>query len=267
MAARILHLSDLHVGRGEDFRPLNAVRELAAEIEPEVLVTTGDMSHRGRNEQLQRAAELVGAFGLPTLSVPGNHDIPYTFPARFTRTFAAWERAFETTEPVYSSESLAVVGLNSVRPWQQQGGALDDDQLAAVRARLESAPVGAFRVVALHHHLAAPPWPARRKQPIDRRDRVLKALADAGAELILGGHVHQTSIAERLEFEALEDDSRSSLVVATAPGLGRPRPYRRGEARGANVYEVDVDTLVVTTHVWNGSALVAIGRRTFPRGG
>lgn len=268
MAARILHLSDLHMGRGEDLAPLTAVSELAARLEPELLVATGDMSHRGRAEQLERSAEIVRELGLPLLAVPGNHDIPYTFPARFTRTFEQWEHTYGETEPFYSSDALVVAGLNSVRPWRQQGGALDDDQLAALAARLRAAPEGAYRVVALHHHLAAPPRPARRKQPLDRRDHVLQALAEAGADLVIGGHVHQASVAERREFEALENGGQRALtiVLATVPGIGRPRPHRIGEARGVNFYAVEADALTVATHIWNGNEFAEVGRRTFPRG-
>jgi 3',5'-cyclic AMP phosphodiesterase CpdA len=223
------------------------------------------MSHRGRREQLERSAELVREIGFPFLAVPGNHDVPYTFPARFTSTFAHWERAFGETEPAYSSESLVVVGLNSVRPWRQQGGALDESQLEPVASRLRQAPAGAFRVVALHHHLTAAPWPSKRKKPIQRRNTVLQALADAGAELILSGHVHQAAVAERREFEVLEDGAGGSLVLAAAPGIGRPRPHRRGEARGVNVYDVGADSLDVTTYVWDGEAFAEVGRRSFPR--
>ena len=91
------------------------------------------MTHRGRAEQLRRSAEILRGLGLPFLAVPGNHDIPYTFPARFTRTFVEWERAFGETEPSHASETVVVVGLNSVRPWRQQGGALRDEQLASRR--------------------------------------------------------------------------------------------------------------------------------------
>jgi 3',5'-cyclic AMP phosphodiesterase CpdA len=223
------------------------------------------MSHRGRPQQLRRSAEILGELGLPWLAVPGNHDIPYTFPARFTRTFAEWEAAYGETEPLYSSDALVVAGLNSVRPWRQQGGALRSDQLTRVTARLRDAPAGAYRAVALHHHLAAPPWPSSRKKPIRRRDDVLRALAEAGTELVLSGHVHQTDVAERREFEALEDGSRRSLVLASAPGIGRPRPHRTGETRGVNVYDADADALTVTTLIWDGDEFAEIAKRVFPR--
>jgi 3',5'-cyclic AMP phosphodiesterase CpdA len=266
VTARILHLSDPHIGRGEDLAPLLAVRELGAELGADLLLATGDMTHRGRPEQLRRAEELVRSLGLPFLAVPGNHDIPYTFPARFTRTFAQWELTFGDTEPTHASETVVVVGLNSVRPWRQQGGALRESQLAGVASRLSNAPAGAYRIVALHHHLAAPPWPAKRKKPVQDRDGTLKAFAEAGAELVVAGHVHQAALAERREFEALEDGSSRTLVLATAPGIGRPRPYRRGEARGVNLYEIDPDALLVTTFMWNGNEFAKVAQRTFPRG-
>jgi 3',5'-cyclic AMP phosphodiesterase CpdA len=266
VAARVLHVSDLHGGRREAPETLAALGELAARIEPELVLATGDLSHRGRRDQLEDAAEKLRSLGAPLLAVPGNHDIPYTFPARFTRTYAEWERVFGTTEPVYSSEWLHVVGASSVRPWRQQSGRLPPERLARVAAALGDAPAGALRLVALHHHLAAPPWRARRKRPLKARDRVLEALAEAGAELVVGGHVHQAGVAERREFEALENGQRRSVVLATAPGLGRPRPRRRGEARGVNVYEADAASLTVTTLAWDGGSFAETGRRTFARG-
>lgn len=265
MSARIFHFSDLHIGRRDTPEPVSALRELAAELAPELALVTGDLSHRGRRSQLERAAELVESVGVPTLSVPGNHDIPYTFPARFTRTFSEWERIFGSPEPVYRSERLTVVGLNSVRPWRQQNGTLEPAQLARVTSELASSAVGALRVVALHHHLAAPPWRAGRKRPIPDRDHVLRSLADARVELAASGHVHQAAVAERREFEVLESGARS-LVVAAVPGLNRPRPRRSGEALGLNVYEADAESLVVDTYVWDGRRFARIGRRSFPRG-
>ncbi len=266
MVARVLHLSDLHLGHRESFEPLDALPELVARVDPELLVATGDLSHRGKPEQLERARALLDAVGLPLLAVPGNHDIPYTFPARYTRTFDPWRRVFGETEPVHASAGLVVVGLSSVRRWRQQGGALDGAQVAGAAQRLRAAPEEALRVVALHHHLAAPPWRAPRKRPLRHRDRVLQALADAGAELVVSGHVHQAGVAERREFEALEDGRTNALVLATAPGMGRPRPQRRGEARGVNVYAADAGSLTVTTYAWDGSAFAEVVQRRFPRG-
>ena len=237
MTGRILHISDLHLGRSEESQPIAALRELIPRLEPEILVVTGDLTHRGRRAELERAHELLGSLGLPLLAVPGNHDIPYAFPTRFTQTRAEWERVFGTTQPFYTSESLAIVGLNSVRPWRQQGGALESSQLDSLPSKLVDAPSGVLRTAALHHHLAASPWRAAHKRPVRRRDFVLQSFASAGVELVLSGHVHQSAVAERREFEVV-DDGDSSIVLATSAGFGRPRPQRRGEALGFNGRDV-----------------------------
>jgi 3',5'-cyclic AMP phosphodiesterase CpdA len=266
VTGRVLHISDLHLGHTTGSEPLAALRELIPGLDPEILVVTGDLTHRGRRAELERARELLESVGLPLLAVPGNHDIPYVFPTRFTRTREEWDRVFGTTEPVYVSGRLAVVGLNSVRPWRQQGGALELSQLERLPHKLERAEAGALRVAAVHHHLAAPPWRAAHKRPVRRRDRVLQSLVSAGIELVLSGHVHQSAVAERREFEVVEHDQRPSIVLATAAGFGRPRPERRGEALGFNVYESNEESISVSTWSWSGRSFAEVGRRMFQRG-
>ena len=266
MTGRILHISDLHLGHSAASEPLDGLRELIPGLDPEALVVTGDLTHRGRPAELERARELLESLGLPLLAVPGNHDIPYVFPTRFTRTREAWERVFATAQPAYFSDRLAIIGMNSVRPWRQQGGALESSQLDGLAPKLEGVQRGALRTVALHHHLAAPPWRAAHKRPVRRRDLVLQRLASAGVELVLSGHVHQSSVAERREFEVVERDQRSSIVLATAAGFGRPRPQRRGEAVGFNVYESGPETISVVTWSWFDGAFAEVGQRTFQRG-
>lgn len=254
------------MGHSEAWEPLHSLRELVDELDPELVLATGDLSHRGRRSELEAAAALLTSLERPLLAVPGNHDLPYTVPARFTRTFDEWEAVFGTTEPSYASEGLAVAGACSARPWRFQGGALEAGRLGEAARRLMGAPQQALRVLALHHHLAAPPWRAARKRPLAKRDEVLRTLVAGGVELVVGGHVHQGAIAERREFITLEEGPRRALVLATAPGLGRPRPERHEEARGFNVYEADETLLAVRTYAWNGHAFVEVGRRSFERG-
>jgi 3',5'-cyclic AMP phosphodiesterase CpdA len=168
------------------------------------------------------------------------------------------------TEPVYRSERIVVCGLNSVRPWKQQGGALRPSQLEHVAKTLAEAPEGSLRMVALHHHLLGAPW-RTAKRTIANRSSVLGALVDAGAELIVSGHVHQSAISERREFEVAEGEVRGTTVV-TAPGLGQPRPKRRGEARGLHFFEADEASLTAFTYSWTGSDWCRIAERRFPRG-
>lgn len=261
---RVLHLSDLHTGSHEDPRLAPALEALIDRIDPELIIASGDLTHRGRPEQHDRAARLLRGLGRPLLAIPGNHDIPYTPIARFTRTWEQFERHWETTQPVYSSESLFVVGLNSVRPWLQQSGRLRQSQLTHAAELLTQAPPTALRIVVLHHHLLGAPWRSRKK-PVARRSRVLARLVDAGAELVLAGHIHQAAISERHEFEVVTGDIRG-VTVSIAPGLGQPRPDRRGEARGLHVYRCEEEALTIETYIWREDDWGLTAIRRFPRG-
>jgi 3',5'-cyclic AMP phosphodiesterase CpdA len=221
------------------------------------------LAHRGRLRELERAAELLRSLGPPVLAVPGNHDLPYT-PARFVRAWTTYEQVWETTEPTVSLPGLHVVGLNSARPFRHQGGALSRAQLDRAAERLAAADAGALRVAVLHHHLIGAPWRAARKRPVSRRNHVLRALVDAGSDLILAGHIHQAAVSERHEFEVVGDEARTA-VMAIAPGLGQPRPRRLGEARGLHVHEADGDAIVVRTFRWSGGDWTLGAERRFVR--
>ena len=268
MSTRVLHVSDLHIGARKALHEPElegAVAALVERVDPALVVASGDLTHSGRPEQHAAAARFLRSLGPPLLVVPGNHDIPLLPPARFTRTWRAFEREWQTAEPVFSSDDLHVVGLNSVRPWRHQSGAIREAQLAAAETRLGEARPGALRVVALHHQLAGAPWRTRKK-PVARRSHVLERLVASGAELVVGGHTHQGAICERHEFEVVEGGA-AGAVVATAPGLGRPRPHRHGEARGVLVYGADERRLRVETYVWRDDGFGLTALRVFPRGG
>ena len=103
---RLLHISDLHVGSAETPQVQGSLEPLIERVGPELFVVTGDLTHRGRRDQHERAAAFLRGLDRPLLVIPGNHDIPYTFPARFTRPFAEFERQWESAEPVHGSDGL-----------------------------------------------------------------------------------------------------------------------------------------------------------------
>jgi 3',5'-cyclic AMP phosphodiesterase CpdA len=240
-----------------------ALARLVDRLEPQVVVASGDLAHRGRRRQLERAAELLRSLGPPVVAVPGNHDLPHT-PVRFVRPWAEFERVWETSEPTATAPGLHVVGLNSARPLRHQGGALSNAQLGRAGERLAAAEAGALRVAVLHHHLIGAPWRAARKRPVSRRNRVLRALVEAGADLILAGHIHQAAVSEGREFEVVSDAAHTA-VVAVAPGLGQPRPRRLGEARGLHVHDADAEAIVVRTFRWSRGDWVLGAERRFLR--
>jgi 3',5'-cyclic AMP phosphodiesterase CpdA len=261
---RILHVSDLHFGARDDPILERGLAGLIERVAPAVVIASGDLTNRGTRDQHERAAGFLGRLGVDVLAIPGNHDIPYTFPARFTTPWAEFERQWRTTEPVFAGAGAHVVGINSVRPWRHQSGGVSDEQLERATTKLRQGATGALRVVALHHQMIGAPWRTRKK-PVAKRNHVLASLVDSGAELIVGGHIHQGTVAERHEFEVITGDVRG-VVISIAPGLGQPRPERRGEARGCVVYSAEEKTLTAETYIWRDDDWGLTAVRTFPRG-
>lgn len=242
-----------------------ALGAIAEAVNPELVIASGDLAHRGRREQHERAAALLRALDRPLLVVPGNHDIAYTPWARMTRPFAEYEREWGLRQPVYRSDHVVAIGLNTVRPWRHQSGAVRAPQLTHAADILRAVDGNPLRVVVLHHHMLGAPWRSRKK-PVARRNHVLAALVDAGAELIVAGHIHQGAVAERREFEISAAGIERGVTVSIAPGLGQPRPDRRGEARGLHVYEFDDARLRVHTYTWRADEWALTAERVFPRG-
>jgi len=264
VAARFLHVSDLHFGAGIDSAIEAGLEALVERLRPDLIVASGDLTHRARRAQHERAARFLRSLGPPIVAVPGNHDIPLPLHRRFVRPFRDFERIWETTEPIFESDAIYVVGLNSARPWRHQSGGIRDTQLRRTRELFSRASDRSLRVVVLHHHLIGAPWRSRKK-PVSHRNTVLAGLVDAGAELILAGHIHQAAISERHEFEVVTGEIRA-VTVSVAPGLGQPRPDRRGEARGLHLYEAGDGDLRVETDVWREDDWGLTAIRRFPRG-
>lgn len=262
MSAVLLHVSDLHVGAGAslDAESLSGLREIVTEHRPQVLVASGDLTHRNQPEQHEHAASLLRSLGVPIVAVPGNHDIPALPPRRFTRTFDAFTDVWNELEPAHHSDGLSVVGLSSVRPWLYQEGFITRQQLERLAREFDGRP-DAARVVVAHHHLTSAPW-RTAKRPLLRRPKLLNALSQLEVGLVLAGHVHQSSAVSAAEFYVGLD---TSVVASTTAGLGRPRPGRHAEVRGCQLWKINATQLHCTTFSWVGEQLRPVGERVFPR--
>ena len=135
MITRILHVSDLHFGARDDPILERGLTSLIERVGPELVIASGDLTNRG----------------------PGNHDIPYTFPDRFTSTWREFERQWATTEPEFAGTGTHVIGLNSVRPWRHQSGGVSDAQLQRATAKLHAAAPEKLRVVWKNNPLPSHP--------------------------------------------------------------------------------------------------------------
>ena len=55
----------------------HALATLLERVEPDLVIASGDLTHRGRRPQHELAHGFLTRLGPPVHAVPGNHDIPY----------------------------------------------------------------------------------------------------------------------------------------------------------------------------------------------
>ena len=133
--------------------------------------------------------------------IPGNHDA-YVHGAieEFTEAWHPYMLGDEAREVPFPfirrRRNVAIVALSSAVPTAplMATGEIGGGQAAALASRLAALGRAAlFRVVLIHHAPVAKSshW---HKRLVDG-DRFRQAIAEAGAELILHGHNHKTSIA------------------------------------------------------------------------
>jgi len=187
---RVLHISDPHFGT-EIPDVVEALVTLARAQAPELVVLGGDITQRARHGQFEAAARFVARLPAPVLAVPGNHDIPlFNLLARWRAPYGGYRRVFgDDLEPVYESAGLLAVGVNSTRPSRHKDGEISREQIERVAGRLRSAGPRQFRLVVAHHPVRAVVDKDRANLMHGRR-AAIDAWLDAGADLLLGGHIH-----------------------------------------------------------------------------
>lgn len=186
----ILHLSDPHFGT-EQLPVARALMQLANRIQPDLVVLSGDITQRARGTQFRAARAFMDRLPAPRLVLPGNHDIPlFNLWARWWSPYANHRAAFgETLEPAFNTPELLVLGVNTTRARRHKNGEVSPAQIARVAGQLARATPEQLRVVVVHQ-----PIDVQRQQ--DVHDRLIghqaaqDAWAAAGADLVLGGHIH-----------------------------------------------------------------------------
>lgn len=187
----LLHLSDTHFGT-EQPEVVEALVRLAVRLRPQLVVLSGDITQRARAAQFRAARRFVDRLDAPaTLAIPGNHDIPlFNLAARLWAPYANYRRAFGTRlEPVHDADGLLVVCVNTTRAHRHKDGEVDAMQVRRVAERLRRARPEQLRIVVTHQpvHVTRP---EDASNLLHGREDALRAWAEAGADLVLGGHIH-----------------------------------------------------------------------------
>ena len=185
----VLHLSDTHFGTEQPL-VLEALATLAAQQQPDVVVLSGDITQRARPTQFKAAKAFMDRMGAPAVVIPGNHDIAlFDLWTRMTQPYGRFSAAFgPDLEPVYQSPDCLVVGVNTTRAGRHKHGEVSASQMARVVSLLAAATPHQLCVVVVHQPVAVP-VAGERANLLRGHEAATRVWAEAGADLVLGGHV------------------------------------------------------------------------------
>ena len=262
----LLHISDVHFGPPHRPQLAEKVLAFADTHRPDVVVLSGDLTQRAKPKQFQEARRFVDRLPAPTLVVPGNHDVPlYRVWERAMSPFHAYRKHFaDELEPVWRDDELLLVGINTAHGWTLKEGRVSLSHLREVAALIREAPAGLFKVVVAHHHLTPPP--RFGTQTVARNAfQAITAFSEAGVDLVLSGHQHQTYVATSEEFYP---SGRAPVIILHAGTTTSSRG--RGSELDKNTFNwirVDGSSLRVSHYHWEPtlSEFVEINRHWYPR--
>lgn len=227
----LLHISDPHFGT-EVPAVVDALVSLARAQSPALVVLSGDITQRARRHQFDSALRCVDAMAAPALlAIPGNHDVPlYDLPTRLLAPYRNFRAAFGAEESVHDADGLLVLGLNTTRRWRHKHGEVSALQIAAVAERLRRAHPKQLRIIVVHQPVLVP-RDGERNNLLRGSGAALRIWAAAGADLVLGGHIHLPYVIHAPPEATVDGGSLWCVQAGTAVS----RRVRRGVPNSVNV--------------------------------
>ncbi|MCB1057201.1 MAG: metallophosphoesterase [Acidobacteria bacterium] len=247
----LFHISDVHFGPPHLPEVAEGVLRFIDERRPDVVVLSGDLTQRAKPEQFREARRFVDRIPVPTLVVPGNHDVPlYRVWERVFAPFGAYREHFAAElEPVFRDDDLVIVGINTAHGWTLKDGRITLGRLEEVAELLEGLPESVFRVVVAHHHLIPPPTFGTQRVSRNAYEAI-DVFSRVGVDLILSGHQHLTYIGNSEEFYP---KGRPPVVIlhSGTTTSNRGRGVER-EKNTCNWISIGDEAMQVSHYLWHG---------------
>lgn len=269
---RILHISDLHFGPPYVEHVGQALLKIAPELEVDAVVASGDFTQRAKRDEFAQAREFLSRLpDVPTLTVPGNHDVPlYRIKERIRSPHALYrEYISQDLDTVIRLPNLVMVGLDSTAPHHAiTNGRIRQWQLDFCAEMLQDAPAEAIRIVVAHHHFAPAP-DYLRDSSMPKSKRAMEKFLDLGVEAVLGGHLHRAYIGNSLDLYPGRRRDAGLVIVQCGTTTSRRGRGREREKNSFNLIEIDDRTFCITHYLYfhEADGFAPFSRHVFPRRG
>jgi len=227
----LLQISDPHFGT-EQAPVVAALEALVRDTQPAVVVLSGDITQRATRAQFGAARAFMDRLGVAWVAIPGNHDIPlYQLGARLVSPYGRYVEAFgPDLTPEFASPDWLVLTVNTTRWYRHEDGEVSQAQIAHVAQRLASATPTQLRVVVTHQPVLVT-RPEDRGNRLHGADDALRSWSAAGADLVLGGHIHLPFV--RPAHEA--DPQVARALWAVQAGTAVSSRVRGGQPNSVNL--------------------------------
>ena len=179
----IVQLSDLHVG--SQFQPevFELVVKEINELNPDVIVITGDLTNEGLMKEYEQCKSLLTKFNTKKIiTVSGNHDYRNTGYLLFKKFFP-----FEIVNEL--SDDVVLVTVGTARPDRNNGEVGYRQNLWLERTMKKYKDK--VKIVAMHHHLIAIPDTGSDQLTVVDAGDVLRTILDTQVDVVLCGHKHR----------------------------------------------------------------------------
>jgi 3',5'-cyclic AMP phosphodiesterase CpdA len=234
---RLFHVSDVHFGR-EDKAAVAWFDALVAAEQPDAVVMTGDLTMRARSREFEAGLDWLQSLGRPVTLEVGNHDLPYfNLLDRVFRPYHRYHAIERIIEKPLDLAGVTIVPLVTTRRAQWRlnwsKGYVSRKSLAKTLALIAEAPKGHLIFVAAHHPLIEPHTKASAQT--HRGAEAIAALAGAGADAVLTGHVH----------DAFDIEHKVAGTTIRMIGAGTLSERTRADPPSFNEIRVDGDAFEV----------------------
>ncbi|NOT48419.1 MAG: metallophosphoesterase [Acidobacteria bacterium] len=238
---KIVHISDIHFG-SEDQGVVERLVEKIIELEPHLIVVSGDLTQRARKSQFEQAREFLNRLPQPQVVVPGNHDVPlYNAFDRFVHPLDKYKKfVSDDLEPFFQDDEMAVIGVNTARSLTIKGGRISAEQVAKIRMQMSTVSDELLKVVVTHHPFDVPDG-RDEDDIVARAKEAMPLIAESGADVFLAGHLHISHIGQSARRYKL-DDGYSALIIQAGTAAS---VRERGEENSFNLLEFERPFLTV----------------------
>lgn len=197
-------ITDLHIGAKNADADLQAVvQDINTKKGIAFVIATGDITEKGKADDLKNAIQILDKLSVPYYIIPGNHDTKWSESGG-----QVFSNLWKDDKFKFEYEKTVLIGLNSGIVWRGGGGHFTPEDLRWLDSLLSTIPPTKEILFFTHHQL---------DKEVDNWFKVTNLLAKKNVKEIFVGHGHANRI---YNFNGLPGVMSRSTLTAKGKSWG-----------------------------------------------